>query len=164
MIVVGVVAGAAAVGPQLVTALVSAPPPPARPAPTPAAYADSGGRVTLRADADGHFRTDAVIAGRRIPALVDTGATVVTLSYDQGRALGLARAGDRFDVPVQTANGAAGAMRVMLSEVRIGSISVRGVEALVLSDGAMDGALLGMSFLGRLKRMEATSQRLTLER
>ncbi|MFD1702385.1 TIGR02281 family clan AA aspartic protease [Methylopila henanensis] len=161
LVAAGVVAGAAAAVPQLLDRL--APPAPERA--KPAALAPSSSReVVLRADRDGHFRTDAMISGRRVPMLVDTGATVVALSYEQGRTLGLVSGGDRFDLMVSTANGQVGAKRVVLSDVRVGSVSVPNVTAVVLSPGAMDGNLLGMSFLGRLRRMEAARDRLTLER
>jgi aspartyl protease family protein len=73
------------------------------------------------------------------------------------------RPGDRFDVPVSTANGTSAAKRVVLRDVRVGSIVVRDVTALVMRRGVMEGNLLGMSFLGRLKRMESSRGRLTLE-
>jgi aspartyl protease family protein len=126
--------------------------------------ADVGrGSVILNADRDGHFRVEATIAGRRVPMMVDTGATVVAMSYEQAETLGLVRSGDRFDVPVSTANGTSAAKRVVLRDVRVGSIVVRDVTALVMRPGVMDGNLLGMSFLGRLKRMESSRGRLTLE-
>ncbi|WP_245479758.1 retropepsin-like aspartic protease family protein [Hansschlegelia zhihuaiae] len=122
------------------------------------------GHVSLSAGPDGHFRVDATIGGRRVPMLVDTGATVVALSYENGESLGLVSGGDRFDARVATANGSVGAKRVVLRDVRIGSVKVDDVAAVVLSPGAMDGALLGMSFLGRLRRIESARDRLVLER
>lgn len=122
------------------------------------------GHVSLAAGPDGHFRVDAMIGGRRVPMLVDTGATVVALSYENGQSLGLVSGGDRFDLRVSTANGSVGAKRVVLRDVRIGSVKVDDVPAVVLSPGAMEGALLGMSFLGRLRRMESARDRLVLER
>lgn len=137
---------------------------PNRPDPPKPRLEESGGAVTLQADADGHFRVDATIGGRRVPMLVDTGATVVALSYEQGEALGLIAGGDRFDARVSTANGAVGAKRVVLRDVRIGSVRVPDVSAVVLTRGAMDENLLGMSFLGRLRRVESARDQLTLER
>lgn len=122
------------------------------------------GTVSLKADRDGHFRVDATVGGRKVPMLVDTGATVVALSYETGQSLGLIAGGDRFDATVSTANGTVGAKRVMLRDVRIGSVRVEDVAAVVMSPGAMDGALLGMSFLGRLRRLETARDRLTMER
>jgi aspartyl protease family protein len=122
------------------------------------------GSVSLRADPDGHFRVEASIGGRRVPMLVDTGATVVALSYENGQSLGLVSGGDNFDARVSTANGSVGAKRVVLRDVRIGSVKVDDVAAVVMSPGAMDGALLGMSFLGRLRRLETARDRLLMER
>lgn len=122
------------------------------------------GVVSLRADADGHFRVDATIGGRPVPMLVDTGATVVALSYEQGQQLGLISASDRFDARVSTANGQVGAKRVVLRDVRVGSVKIDDVAAVVMSPGAMDGALLGMSFLGRLRRLETGRDRMVMER
>lgn len=124
----------------------------------------NAGSVSLRADADGHFRVEASIGSRKVPMLVDTGATVVALSFENGQRLGLISAADRFDARVTTANGSVGAKRVVLRDVTIGSVRVTDVPAVVLSQGAMDGALLGMSFLGRLRRLETARDKLVMER
>lgn len=139
---------------------------PSSPAPTAtrAVMEDPAGTTTIRADEDGHFRVDATIGGRRVPMLVDTGATVVALSFEIGQQLGLASNGDRFDARVSTANGSVGAKRVVLRDVRIGSVKLDDVSAIVMSPGAMDGALLGMSFLGRLRKLETARDRLVMER
>ena len=164
LVTAGVVMFAAALGPQLLQRAVERETPPAVAAKTLTPVPDSGRTVTLVAGPDGHFRTEAMIGGRRAPMLVDTGATVVAFSYDTGRDLGLISGGDRFDFSVATANGSVGARRVVAPEIRIGAISVSDVQAVVLAPGAMDGNLLGMSFLSRLKRMESTRDRLVLER
>lgn len=122
------------------------------------------GQVSLRAGPDGHFRVDARVGGKIVPMLVDTGATVVALSYEDGEKLGLIRRGDYFDARMSTANGTTSAKRVVLQDVRIGSVKVDNVSAVVMSPGAMDGSLLGMSFLGRLRRIETQRDRLVMER
>ncbi|GLK77559.1 peptidase [Methylopila jiangsuensis] len=164
VVVAAAVIGAAALAPQLLQRAVEREAPPALAAKTLKPSPDAGRTVTLLAGPDGHFRTEAMIGGRRAPMLVDTGATVVAFSYETGRDLGLISGGDRFDLPVATANGSVGARQVTAPEIRIGSISVTNVPAVVLAPGAMDGNLLGMSFLSRLKRMESTRDRLVLER
>ena len=78
--------------------------------------------------------------------------------------VGLVSGGDRFDARVTTANGGVGAKRVVLRDVRVGSVKVLDVAAVVLTRGAMNENLLGMSFLGRLRRVETARDRLTLER
>ena len=120
-------------------------------------------QVALRAGPDGHYRTAAAINGRMVEIMVDTGATAVALTFEDARSLGLVAPGDRFDVPVRTANGTAHARRVRLDSVRIGGATVRDVEALVGQPGMLSSNLLGMSYLGRLRRFEMRDGRLVLE-
>jgi aspartyl protease family protein len=121
------------------------------------------GRVTLAADRSGHYRTTVTLNGRTLPVVVDTGATVIALRHEDARNLGLVSAADRYDVPVQTANGVLKAKRLQLASVRLGGIVVRDVDAMAVPEGALAESLLGMSFLGRLHRMEASGGRLVLE-
>ncbi|MBK8007342.1 MAG: TIGR02281 family clan AA aspartic protease [Rhizobiales bacterium] len=124
----------------------------------------AGGFVRIRSDRSGHHVTDVDFNGRRLRAIVDTGATLVALRYEDARALGLVTPSDRFDIQVSTANGSARAKRVQLRSVRIGSIQIENVEAMVLDQGALGQNLLGMSFLRRLARFEFKKGVLELER
>lgn len=127
-------------------------------------HSGSGRRLRIAADPGGHFLVDALIEGRNVDALVDTGATAVALRYEDARAMGLIRPADEFDARVSTANGMAKAKRVRLSRVRVGTITVSDVDALVTEPGALGVNLLGMSFLRRLARFEVTGGTLLLER
>ena len=98
----------------------------------------------------GHFTTSADINGTSIRVLVDTGATAVALSYEDARSVGLRPGSLDYTVPVSTANGVTQAARVRLKKVVIDGVSVDDVDGLVLPEGALEGTLLGMSFLGRL--------------
>ena len=135
------------------------------PASSPLAETQSaGGRMVLKADARGHSLSPVSLNGLSFDGVVDTGATFVSLTYEDGRRLGLVAPGDRFDVAVQTANGTAKAKKVRLNTVRLGSITVRDVDALVASGpGQLPTNLLGMSFLGRLNRFEVRRGQLVLE-
>jgi aspartyl protease family protein len=123
-----------------------------------------GGHVHIPADRAGHYATDVQINGRNFNVLVDTGASLVILRYEDARALGLVYGSDKFDVAVQTANGTAKAFRVKLYNVRLGSISLDDVDALVMEEGLLNTNLLGMSFLRRLSRYEVRGDTLVLER
>ena len=112
---------------------------------------------------DGHFEISARVGARRIPFMVDTGATLVALTWETGRDLGLARPGDPMTVEVSTANGKLRAMRVTLDRLDIDGVSVDGVQALVLPQGALATNLLGMSYLSRLGHFEMTRGMLVLE-
>jgi aspartyl protease family protein len=114
-----------------------------------AAGAAAGGSssVTLKADARGHFVTDGQVNGGTVRFMVDTGATTIALPAADAKRLGIDYLkGERG--MVQTANGTAPAYRVKLDTVRLGDITINGVEGVVL-EGGLQTALLGMSFLNR---------------
>ena len=124
----------------------------------------SGGITRIAADRNGHYVSDILVNGRPLSAIVDTGASLVALRYEDARALGIIFPGDRFDIGVRTANGTAQARRVRLRSVRLGAISLTEVDALVLGEGMLGTNLLGMSFLKRLSRYEVRGSTLVLER
>ncbi len=107
--------------------------------------------VQLRGDHYGHFHADAQINGRSISVLVDTGASLVALSYEDAMAAGVSVRPDEFRYVSNTANGQARFARVRLSEVRIGIITVRDVDAAVSQPGKLNQTLLGNSFLNKVR-------------
>lgn len=129
----------------------------------PARVVSVGGRrVTLKADSRGHFQAEAAINGRSVPVMVDTGATSVALRHEDAAMLGVRPLlPSDYTVPIATANGTARAARVTLSEVRIGEVRVKNVEALVMPERALGTNLLGMSFIRRLRNVELAGGRLT---
>ena len=132
---------------------------PRAPSPEP----EGKGVVALTADRAGHFTVRAGMGEGCIDLMVDTGATTVTLTHEDARQLGLRPGPDDYSVPVATANGLARAAAVRLDELRIGTIRLRDVKALVVPAGALSRSLLGMSFIGRLSRFEMRGRRLILE-
>lgn len=108
------------------------------------------GFTELKANAGGHFVTKASINGSDVLVLVDTGATTVALSFEDAQDAGLRPGNLDFSVPVSTANGQTKAARVKIDRIEIDGITVDDVEAMVLPEGALEGTLLGMTFLGRL--------------
>lgn len=123
----------------------------------------AAGRVELRADGTGHFFADAHINGRRISIMVDTGATIVALTHEDAAAAGIFPAASDFTGRVNTANGVARVAYVTLDTVSIDDITVRGVRAAVTERGKLTTSLLGMSFLGKLRRAEISRGTLVLE-
>jgi aspartyl protease family protein len=105
--------------------------------------------VTLAADPRGHFLADASVNGNPLRFLVDTGATTIALPASDAVRLGLDyRKGARG--AARTANGIVPVYRVNLDSVKLGSIELTAVEAIVIEQG-LDMALLGMSFLNRVE-------------
>lgn len=130
---------------------------------SPPAPARSGpSTMTLFADAQGHFSTDVVIDGQRLRMLVDTGATTCALTYEDAQRAGLRVSESDFRVPVQTANGITMAAAIRIPEMRIGTITVQGVNGMVMPRGRLSTSLLGMSFLKRLNEFSMNGGRLTL--
>lgn len=130
---------------------------------TPVAAAHSGNSVTLPAGEYGHFLTDAEINGREIDVMVDTGASLVALTYDDAARAGIFVKPSDFTHVAQTANGIARVAPVTISRIEIGDITVRNVKGVVSERGASQRTLLGMSFLGRLSRVEMRGDKLELE-
>lgn len=111
--------------------------------------------------ADGHYWAHAVIDGRALDLLVDTGAGPVALTAADARTLGLDPSRLVYDRPVATAAGRTQAAAVTLHSVAVGSAEVRDVRALVVRRG-LERSLLGMSYLGRLKSFGADADGLAL--
>lgn len=105
----------------------------------------SGRDLTLVADGAGHFIEPCQLDDRAARCMVDTGATLVTLSQQMADQLGI-RYADGESVRAQTANGAVNGWRVTLRKVRLGTVEVPQVDAVVLP-GAIEHVLLGNSFL-----------------
>ena len=106
-----------------------------------------GDRVTMTADARGHFVTAGSINNRPVQFLVDTGATVVAIGQQEANRLGLDYRSGR-GVRMSTANGVTHGWAIKLSQVRLGDVTVYEVDA-VVTPGAMPAILLGNSFLSR---------------
>lgn len=117
--------------------------------------------ATVAKAADGHFWAEGRVEGRPVRFLVDTGATTVALTPEDAARLGVDLDALAFDRAVKTASGQVRAARVMLDRIAVAGAEVRDVEALVIEDG-LHASLLGMSYLGRLSRIEATPTALVL--
>jgi aspartyl protease family protein len=110
--------------------------------------------VELKAGAFGHYRAQAEINGRPVEVLVDSGASLVVLSHEDAERVGLRLSAEDYSQRVSTANGVARVAPVLLDRISIGEVSVRHVEAAVSEPGKLAQSLLGMTFLGRLQRVD----------
>jgi aspartyl protease family protein len=121
-----------------------------------------GDTVTLSTDAGGHFTTRGWVNGRSIVWLVDTGASLTTLSTASADEVGLDY---EHGTPTRavTANGVVAGWRVSLDSVRIGDVTVRDIDAMVIDNETLPVALLGMNFLRRFD-MQRQGSKLLLRR
>jgi aspartyl protease family protein len=127
--------------------------------------ADQDGAIEIRADRRGQFITQATVRGQKLSMLVDTGASAVALPYEVAQRLGFKLSDADFSLSASTANGSTKVAAITLDEVRVGDITIRNVGALVGKPGALgETALLGMTFLSKLRKYEIANGVLTLVR
>ncbi len=134
-------------------------------APTAMAAAShaSFGVVELEPDRNAQYQTDIEIDGTSLHAMVDTGATFVTLTAEDARQLNIDPPASAFNMQMQTANGTSRVARVSLREIRIDDITVHDVDALVARPGALNISLLGMSFLKKLESFQVADGRFVMK-
>lgn len=122
-----------------------------------------GGEIVMTAGPGGHFLSDGAINGRAVRFMVDTGASVVSMSLADADRLGVDWRRGQPGM-ASTANGNMPIYLVNLASVRVGEVEVYNVNAAV-SQAPMPHVLLGNSFLGRFQmRRENDVMRLELRR
>lgn len=102
--------------------------------------------VVLKRGLDGHYRSEALINGKKVKVLVDTGATGVAISQATADLLNLKSINA---IRTNTANGDSIGYMVRLDSVQIGGVRAHNVAAMI-APGLDGDILLGMSFLGRM--------------
>lgn len=112
--------------------------------------------------ADGHYWADASIEGSNVRMLVDTGASLVTLSRADARKLGIYVSERDFTHELATAAGTVKASPVTLRSLSVAGVRLEDVEAMVI-DRDLPAPLLGMSYLGRLSAFEARPDSIVLK-
>ena len=118
-------------------------------------------RIVLSQTGGGHFAGNGTINGKVMRFVVDTGATYVTVSAADADRLGINyKSGKRM--PMQTANGINVGWAVKLASVRVGSVQIHEVDA-VVNPGNMGFVLLGNSFLNRFA-MTRNGDQMVLDR
>lgn len=121
----------------------------------------AGSAIVLTANGDGHFFTPGQINGGSVTFMVDTGATVVSISQADADRLGLNyKNGQRGFA--NTANGRVPVTTVTLNTVRVGDVEIPNVEAIVIPS-QMPHVLLGNSFLTRFQ-MKRENNTMRLEK
>jgi aspartyl protease family protein len=117
------------------------------------------GEVRIRKAGDGHFWARATINGENVEFLVDSGATVTTVSADTAGRVGLQTFG--ATIPVMTANGMAAARRSRAERLIVGGIERRQFPIHVAGERG-ETNLLGMNFLSTLSSWRVEGQYLIL--
>lgn len=138
-----------------------------RPAPSqtreesPSKAAWLAGETVLTRAPDGHFYADAEVQQHTAHFLVDTGATIVALTGNDARAIGLDWSDSDLKLIGRGASGPVYGVPVMLSRMELGGLKARDVQAAVVPDG-LEVSLLGQSFLSRLGDVRIEGEHMTL--
>jgi aspartyl protease family protein len=133
-------------------------PPAAMPAAAPAGAIHN--TLVFQANARGQVELDGAVNAAPVHFIVDTGATMVTLTMADAAAAGFGSSDLNFTLGMSTANGRVAAAPVTLREVRIGQLELDDVPAAVVPN--LPVSLLGMSFLSRLDRWDMRGGTLTI--
>ncbi|NCO86272.1 MAG: TIGR02281 family clan AA aspartic protease [Rhodobacterales bacterium] len=121
------------------------------------------GRIVIPRGPDGHYHVTLEINGVPLRLVVDTGATDLVLSRRDAARVGLDPGGLAYLGTAQTANGTVRTATVRLDTVGLGPFTDRGLRA-VVTDGAMEGSLLGMGYLRLFGRIEIADGQMILTR
>jgi aspartyl protease family protein len=119
--------------------------------------------IEIGRGADGHFHAEMQVNGRPLRFIVDTGASDIVLSRQDAERVGIDPAGLTFGGQARTANGPVAIAPVRLGTVSFGDVTDTDVRASV-TEGGLDGSLLGMSYLDRFARIEIEGDVMRLTR
>ncbi|MSQ69276.1 MAG: TIGR02281 family clan AA aspartic protease [Gammaproteobacteria bacterium] len=106
--------------------------------------------VRLVEASDGQFYVEGSINGNAMRFVVDTGASTIALNANAAKRLGLLYRVDGTPLQVETAAGPVRAYALRLRNVKIQSISLNEVDAVVIDGAYPTVTLLGQSLLRRL--------------
>jgi aspartyl protease family protein len=120
-----------------------------------------GGEVRIRKGENGHFNIDAKLNGEDVEFLVDSGATVTTVTGETAERVGLEAQG-LLPVLVSTANGTAHSWRSRADTLAVGGIR-RENFPVHISGPRSDMNLLGMNFLSTLSAWRVEGEWLILQ-
>jgi aspartyl protease family protein len=118
-------------------------------------------QVTLPRASDGHFYADVTVQGVTRQMLIDTGATVIALTGEDARAIGVFWSDQDIAPVARGASGMVYGVPVTLNAVRIGGLEAQAVDAVVVPEG-LGVSLLGQSFLSHVGKVEISGDQMML--
>ena len=136
--------------------------PGSKPAPAVAAAPGSPREVVLTRGSSGHFFTRAHVNGKPgVKFIVDTGASIVALTVDDARKIGVQVDPSKFEIIGEGASGAVRGQKVMLDSVDVDGIRVENVRGVILESSTL--SLLGQSYLGSVNQVSIAGDYLSLK-
>jgi aspartyl protease family protein len=121
-----------------------------------------GREVRIRMAADGHFWARAKLNGVERRMLIDSGATMTTLSPRTAAAAGVEASAGMAPILLRTANGVTKAETGTMDEMRLGTITARDLK-IIVAPGIGDVDVIGMNFLSKLESWRVEGRTLVME-
>ena len=132
------------------------------PAANPAAIDGERQETVLERESNGHFYTHAKVNDAElVHFVVDTGATVVALTVDDARRLGISVDPSEFTVVGEGASGLVRGKDVMLKSVEVDGKRVENVRGVILEGSRL--SLLGQAYLSRMGEVEMSGDYMVLK-
>jgi aspartyl protease family protein len=120
-----------------------------------------GREVRIRMSGDGHFWARAKLNGVERRMLIDSGATMTTISPNTAATAGVEASAGLAPILLRTANGVTKAETGTLDEMRLGPITARDLK-IVVAPGLGDVDVIGMNFLSKLQSWRVEGRTLVL--
>ncbi len=121
----------------------------------------SGGEVRVRLGSDNHFHAKALVNGKPVEMLIDTGATFTAIGLNRARELGIRVNTGGFAHEMRTANGSIKAYPAKIELLQVGDIEMRDVTIFVAAEFG-DVSVLGMNFLSTMKSWRVEGREMIL--
>lgn len=123
----------------------------------------AGTSTIIPLSSDGHFWIRALVNGRELDFLIDTGATYTSLSEGAADLTGLEPNNSKAPATLNTANGVIEARFGRIEELRFGTITARQLDAIILPGASGNTNVIGMNLLSQLGSWRVENQQLILE-
>jgi aspartyl protease family protein len=118
-------------------------------------------RIPIRDD--GHYWARALVNQKTsVEFMVDTGASIVALTYKDAQRMGLNPQSLDYKWTISTAGGDTMGASVLIDSIKINQVHIRNVEAMVLKSD-LSQSLLGMSYLRQLYSYEFRGDRMIIK-
>lgn len=121
---------------------------PAEPTSAPQSVPDQPRETRLTPGRSGHFHTEAMVNGKPVEFIVDTGATVVALTIADARRIGIPVNPAAFQVIGSGASGPVQGQPIMIDRITLDGKEARMVRGAVIQ--GLGVSLLGQAYLSRI--------------
>jgi len=121
-----------------------------------------GDDIHIPMSQDGHYWVVLDVNGSPVHFVVDTGASHISLRYEDAKSVGLDPDNMDFNQAFNTANGISRKAVIKLDRITLESFRLSNIPASVSEKGQLSVSLLGMNFLNELSGFKVENKVLIL--